>query len=137
MKRTTLHRVLAFALGAGTGAGLWRLGTEPGVAAAGGIALLVLGLVASRLVRDHPEFTSASGNWRDNRWSAAGQVFVILVAFQAVFAAPVEFPDEVGLLVVVLGTYMVGYVLGGLDALERGRGEGTRQPAGNADPADD
>lgn len=136
MGRTTLHRIAALALGVATGGGLWWLETNPGIAVAGGVTALVLALVVSRLVREHPEFTSADRSWRDNRWSAAGQVFVIVVAFQAVYAAPVAFADRVGLLVVVLGTYMVGYVLGGLDALERDSADGGRS-ATPAEPADD
>ncbi|MFC7197028.1 hypothetical protein ACFQL4_24240 [Halosimplex aquaticum] len=119
MTRATRHRALSLAFGVVTGAGLWRLGTDPVLTIAAGLSVLVLGLVGGRLVRDRPDYTSAGGSWRDNRWSAAGQVFVMLVAFQAVFAVPVSLANQVGLHVVVLATFMIGYFLGGLGALER------------------
>ncbi|QLH80564.1 hypothetical protein [Halosimplex pelagicum] len=138
MARTALHRFLALALGIATGGWLWWVDTHPGIAAAASGSVLVLGLVASGLIRRHPEYTSASGDWRDNRWGAAGQLFLTLVAFQAVFAAPVELPDEVGLLVVIMAAYLMGYFLGGLDALEHSDRDAAREgSAGAVDPADD
>ncbi|WP_436925385.1 hypothetical protein [Halosimplex amylolyticum] len=117
MTRTTRHRALSLLLGAVTGGGLWWLGAAPGLAVAAGMSLLVLGLVAGRLVRDHPDYTGGASSWRDNKWSAAGQMFVVAVAFQAVFAVQVSFADQAGLHVVVLATFMIGYFVGGLDAL--------------------
>lgn len=137
MTRATNHRLLSIALGTATGAGLWWIGTYPDIAVTGAIAMLVLSLVVSRLVRDHPAFTSANRSWRDNRWSALGQVFVIMVTFTAVYAAPLEFADRIGLLVVVFATYFVGYTLGGLDALELTADDEPDQSAGTAGPADD
>lgn len=123
MARTTRHRALSLLLGAATGGGLWWLGTDPVLATAAGISVLVLGLIGGRLVRAHPDYTSSGSSWRDNRWNAAGMVFVIVVAFQAVFAVPVSFADQVGLHVVVIATFLIGYFAGGLDALERGSAE--------------
>jgi hypothetical protein len=138
MNRSTIHRALAVALGTATGGGLWRFGTAPGIAVAAGASVFVLALVMSRTVRTHPEFTSSSGRWEDSKWTAAGQFFVIVVAFQAVFSASVGLPDQIGLHVVVLATYMVGYFVGGLDALEGTDREGAREgSAGAVDPADD
>ncbi|WP_459193538.1 hypothetical protein [Halosimplex sp. J119] len=137
MTRARTHRILSIVLGIATGVGLWWLGTYPDIAVTGGIAMLVLGLVVSRLVREYPAFTSADRSWRDNRWSALGQVFVILVTFTAVYAAPLEFADRIGLLVVVFATYFVGYTLGGLDALELDVGDEREESTGSADPADD
>lgn len=123
MARTIRHRALSLLLGTATGAGLWWLGTGPVLATAAGISVLVLGLAGGRLVRDHPGYSSGDGSWRDNRWNAAGLAFVIVVAFQAVFAVPVSFADQVGLHVVVIATFLIGYFAGGLDALERGPAE--------------
>lgn len=119
MKRTTLHRAASLGFAALTVVGLRWLDAEPGLVVAAGLSVLVLGLVMGRTVRDHPVYTSATGDWRDQKWSAAGQVFVVVVAFQAVFSVPVSLADQIGLHVVVLVTFMVGYFLGGLDALER------------------
>ncbi|QLH76283.1 hypothetical protein HZS55_02735 [Halosimplex rubrum] len=138
MNRPLLHRLLSVALGVATGGGLWLFDANPGIAGAAGASVLVLGLVTGRIVRTHPEFTSSSGRWQDSKWTAAGQFFVIVVAFQAVFSAAVDLPDQIGLHVVVLATYMVGYFVGGLDALERGGRDAAREgSAGAVDPADD
>jgi len=138
MNRKTLHRALAVVLGVATGGGLWWFDANPGIAGAAGASVLVLGLVASRVVRTHPEFTSSSGRWEDSKWTAAGQFFVVVVAFQAVFSASVALPDQVGLHVVVLATYMVGYFVGGLDALDRSDREAASDGSpGAVDPADD
>jgi hypothetical protein len=137
MERSRRHGLLAVVLGVATGGSLWWFGTASGIAGAAAVSVFVLALVLSRTVRHHPEFTSSNGRWQDGKWTAVGQFFVIVVAFQAVFAAAVDLPDQIGLHVVVLATYMVGYFVGGLDVLERGRGEETRQSAGTADPADD
>ncbi|WP_415379617.1 hypothetical protein [Halosimplex sp. TS25] len=136
MTRTTRHRALSVALGLGSGAGLWWLGTDPVLTTAAGISVLVLGLIGGRLVRDHPDYASVGRSWRDNGWSAAGQAFVVLVAFQAVYAVSVSFADRVGLLVVVIATFMIGYFAGGLDALERdstGTGDGQADAVVSAD----
>ena len=124
MTRPARHRAAALVLGAVTG-GVLRWGdAAPGLAAVAGISLLVLVLVAARAVREHPEYTSADRSWRDNRWSAVGQAFVVLVGFQAVSLLPVALPDQVALYVVVIATFMTGYFAGGLDALERDRTDG-------------
>jgi len=137
MARTTLQRALALVSGALTTVALWWFDAAPGLGIAAGLSVLVLGLAMSRVVRDHPTFTSASGSWRDRKWSAAGQVFVIVVAFQAVFAVEVPLVDQIGLHVVVLATFLVGYYFGGLDALDGdGRTESSTSLDG-ADPADD
>ncbi|QPV64660.1 hypothetical protein I7X12_08660 [Halosimplex litoreum] len=138
MNRTTLHRLLAVALGVATGGGLWWFDANPGIAGAAGVSVLVLALVLSRTVRTHPEFTSSTGRWEDSKWTAAGQFFVIVVAFQAVFSASVGLPDQIGLHVVLLATYIVGYFLGGLDALDRSDREAAREgSSGAVEPADD
>ncbi|ELZ29431.1 hypothetical protein C475_02809 [Halosimplex carlsbadense 2-9-1] len=137
MDRTLLHRLLAVALGVATGGGLWWFGANPGIAGAAGVSVLVLGLVMGRVVRQHPEFTASSGSWQDSKWTAVGQFFVIVVAFQAVFSAAVPLPDQIGLHVVVLATYMVGYFVGGLDALEGGSSDDERRSVDAVEPADD
>ncbi|WP_123535701.1 hypothetical protein [Halosimplex salinum] len=136
MQRTLLHRALALVLGVSTGAVLWWFDAAPGLAAAAGLSVLVLWLAMSRAVREHPVYTSTDGSWRDNRWSAIGQVFVIMIAFQAVFSVDVPLIDQVGLHVVVLSTFMIGYFFGGLDALERESSESPQSSSG-AEPADD
>lgn len=138
MQRSRLHGSLAVALCVATGGGLWWFDANPGIAGAAGVSVLVLALVMSRTVRTHPEFTASSGRWQDSRWTAAGQFFVIVIAFQAVFSAAVALPDQIGLHVVVLATYTVGYFVGGLDALERTDREAAREgSSGAVEPADD
>lgn len=137
MARKTRHRALSLALGVVTGAGLWWIGTDPVLTAAAVIAVVVLGLIGGRLVRDHPEYTDAAGSWRENKRRAAGQVFAVVVSFQAVYAVSVSFANRIGLFVVVFATYMVGYFLGGFDALER---DANGDPGDQTDavaPADD
>jgi hypothetical protein len=121
MTRTTRHRAAALVLGTVTGGVLWWGDAARGLAAVAGVSILVLVLVAARTVREHPEYTSAGRSWRDNRWSAAGQAFVVLVGFQAVSFLPIALPDQVALFVVVVATFMIGYFAGGLDALGRDR----------------
>ena len=121
MTRPARHRAVALVLGTATGGILWWGDAAPGLAAVTGVSILVLVLVAARAVREHPEYTSAGRSWRDNRWSAVGHAFVVLVGFQAVSFLPVALPDRVALFVVVVATFMIGYFAGGLDALERDR----------------
>lgn len=136
MARTTLHRALALVSGGLTTGSLWWFDGTAGLAIAAGLSVLVLVLAMSRLVREQPQFTSSSGSWRDRKWSAAGQVFVIVVAFQAVFAVEVPLIDQIGLHGVVLATFLIGYCFGGLDALEReGRSKSSTSLDG-AEPAD-
>lgn len=137
MARTTLHRALALVFGGLTTGSLWWFDGAAGLAIAAGLSVLVLVLAMSRLVREQPQFTSSSASWRDRKWSAAGQVFVIVVAFQAVFAVEVPVVDQIGLDVVVLATFMIGYVFGGLDALEGEARSESGEALDGAEPADD
>lgn len=138
MTRPTRHRAVSLVAGALAGAGLWWLGVDPAFAVAVGIAVVVAGVLLARTVRNHSGYT-ASDDWRDDKWAAAGVVFLTLVAFQALLWVPVSFEYRVGLHALVGVTWFVGFLAGGLNALERGsRGDRDGSEAGTvADPADD
>lgn len=118
MSRTTIHRLLAVVVASVLGGGVYWVTTDPLLSGSVALSWGVGAGVLLRIRRLYPGHFTGDG-WSDGRWNALGIIVLGLAGFQGLRAIPVSNEYVLGLTLLVLGIYLVGYLVASIAEIER------------------